>query len=87
MLLRWEALGTTYCAEEHDATFNDLSMDGGRSVARDDFVAFYIDWLFGSGSDEDEAEDDDEDDDDEDDDDEEDDGEDDDEEDDDNGKE
>ena len=42
----FEALGTTYCEEEHAAYMNKLSGSDGR-VLKEDFVEWYIDWLFG----------------------------------------
>ena len=42
-----EALGTTYCEEEHRRTLRKLAPGG--TVERDAFVAWYVDWVLGDG--------------------------------------
>jgi Ca2+-binding EF-hand superfamily protein len=45
-----ESLGTTYCEEEHVRTMKKLSMldmTGIQVIAKNDFVVWYVDWLFG----------------------------------------
>ncbi|KAG7353438.1 zinc finger domain containing protein [Nitzschia inconspicua] len=41
-----ESLGTTYCKEEHEKTLVVLEKDGNR-IYEDDFIEWYIGWLFG----------------------------------------
>jgi Ca2+-binding EF-hand superfamily protein len=43
-----EGMGTTYCEEEHRRTIKKLSEDGNISLKA--FTTWYIDWLFGDGS-------------------------------------
>ena len=40
-----EKMGTVYCEEEHRKTIKKLSKDDGM-IYKDDFVAWYLDWLF-----------------------------------------
>ena len=48
-----EALGTTYCEEEHRRTLRKLAPGG--TVARDAFVEWYVDWVLGDGDSDDDA--------------------------------
>eukprot|EP00957_Ditylum_brightwellii_P138098 10527717-Ditylum_brightwellii.AAC.1 len=48
-----EAMGTTYCEEEHRRTIRKISTDG--KIERSNFVDWYMDWLFGDGEEEDES--------------------------------
>eukprot|EP00979_Chaetoceros_neogracilis_P017675 scaffold10262_cov131-Chaetoceros_neogracile.AAC.2 len=43
-----EAMGTTYCEEEHRRTIKKISDDSG-SISQEAFVSWYTDWLFGDG--------------------------------------
>jgi hypothetical protein len=40
-----EALGTTYCEEEHRRTIKTLSQSDG-TISKSSFVRWYVDWLF-----------------------------------------
>ena len=50
-----EAMGTTYCEEEHRRTVRKLAGDD-ETICRDAFVEWYVDWLFGEGENESEDE-------------------------------
>ncbi|GFH51820.1 hypothetical protein CTEN210_08296 [Chaetoceros tenuissimus] len=43
-----EAMGTTYCEEEHRRTLRKISDDDG-NITQEAFVSWYMDWLFGDG--------------------------------------
>ena len=49
----FEALGSTYCEEEHAKFIPRLSTDG--QILKGDFVAWYVDWVFGNDDGDDEA--------------------------------
>ena len=48
-----EALGTTYCEEEHRRTLRKLAPGG--TVQRDAFVEWYVDWVLGDGDSDDDC--------------------------------
>ena len=50
-----EAMGTTYCEEEHRRTIKKLSIEG--KISKASFITWYIDWLFGEGDESDEYDD------------------------------
>ena len=56
-----EALGSTYCEEEHRRTIKKISSVGDSSsdkvITRKAFLDWYIDWLFGDGDSDEESDD------------------------------
>ena len=51
-----EALGSTYCEEEHRRTIRKISDNDG-NISQESFVTWYLDWLFGDGDDSDYSDD------------------------------
>ena len=45
-----EAMGTTYCEEEHHRTIRKISNKDGY-IEQEAFVQWYLDWLFGDDED------------------------------------